>query len=652
MKSYFFKRCLALSLLVAQGAYAVSDKLKTSDVKGMFEEMLNLHVEYKEFTPALARRSIRIFVEQFDPNRIYLLASEVQPYLDMNDDQLMHVVHGFYSNNFTVFTNLNSLIQKSILRARELRSQIVKDLLLTREEISSPQGEIYSSYANSVQELKLRFKKQMLNILAAEKKHTIASDWNAARKQKVFQLWEKRFVRSESTYLSSNTKSNNADHYLALHLMKSQSKSLDAHTSFFSPEEAIEMRASLEKQFEGVGIVLREGIDGILITNVVKGGPAEKSGKISAGDLLVEIDGKAIDSAGYDEVLKRLKGERGSRVVLGVRHKSKVAKSGIDRVELVRERIVMQDDRVKYTSEKCQDGIIGKIVLPSFYESGGSSSCERDMREAIRNLKKEGNLVGVVIDMRDNSGGFLSQAVKMAGLFISSGVVVISKYSKGEMQYLRDVDGRIFYDGPLVVLTSKASASAAEIVAQALQDYGVAVVVGDERTYGKGTIQYQTVTDDNAQNFFKVTVGRYYTVSGRSTQIEGVKADVVVPTSYAPYNIGERYLAYPLKNDQVPSAYNDSLADIDPKNRMWFQKNYIPNVQKKLSIWTQAMSELKKKSSERIAANKSFSEYLHKISSGNDQGYMFGDNADPKVDFQLQEAVNILKDMIDLKNQQ
>jgi len=178
------------------------------------------------------------------------------------------------------------------------------------------------------------------------------------------------------------------------------------------------------------------------------------------------------------------------------------------------------------------------------------------------------------------------------------------------------------------------------------------LIVGDERTYGKGTIQYQTVTDDNAQNFFKVTVGRYYTVSGRSTQIEGVKADIVVPTNYAPYNIGERYLAYPLKNDQVPPAYNDTLVGVDPKNRMWFQKNYIPNVQKKLSIWTQVLPELKQKSSERIAGNKSYNDFISRVSSGSYQESFTGEFLDSTVDFQLQEAVNILKDMIDVKKQQ
>src|SRR5262249_53796114 len=158
---------------------------------------------------------------------------------------------------------------------------------------------------------------------------------------------------------------------------------------------------------------------------------------------------------------------------------------------------------------------------------------------------------GLVLDLRENAGGFLSQAVKVSGIFLSNGIVVISKYSRGDVHFLRNIVGRSYFNGPLVILTSKMSASASEIVAQALQDYGVGIVVGDERTFGKGSIQYQTVTDMSTDLFFKVTVGKYYTASGRTTQIEGVKTDIVVPTHYAPYHIGERYLEYPLSADKV-----------------------------------------------------------------------------------------------------
>jgi carboxyl-terminal processing protease len=257
-------------------------------------------------------------------------------------------------------------------------------------------------------------------------------------------------------------------------------------------------------------------------------------------------------------------------------------------------------------------------------------------------MKRQGKVYGVVFDMRDNLGGFLSQAVKVSGIFMTSGVVVVSKYAQGEIQYLRNVDPRVYYDGPLVILTSKMSASAAEIVAQALQDYGIGIVVGDPRTYGKGSIQYQTVTDPSAASFFKVTVGRYYTVSGRSTQIEGVQADIHVPTAYAPYNIGERYLEYALKNDQIPPAYIDPLTDIQGSSKMWFQKNYLPFLQKKESQWVQMLPTLKKNSQYRIDHNHNFQLFLKNMDAGTVD---IGMN-----DLQMQEGVNIIKDMISLSH--
>ena len=628
-------------------------QLKKTDVRAAMEEMLAYHVEYKDFSSLIARRTLKIYVEQYDSEKVYLLSSEARPYLDPNEERLTAVIQKYNRDDLSEFEALNQTIQRSIVRARGYRQEIEQELIASNEDPKPVLGETYTDYPSSEKELKSRIKNQLLRVLAAEKRVSSTPVWNAEQRKKVFALWEKRFVRVESPYLPANDGQIGVagEHLLCMHVLKAMAKSLDAHSSYFSPEEAFEMRTSLEKQFEGIGVILREGIDGVVIHDMIKGGPAERSGKIESGDLLVEINGQSVEGAPYEEVLKRLQGDGKGRLQLGLRRFSNDQNVLSYQVELKREKIVMQDERVKFTVESYADGIIGKLILPSFYESGEGMSCEADMREALRAMKKEGNLLGLVLDMRENSGGFLNQAVKVSGLFITSGVVVISKYAHGEIQYLRDLDGRSYYSGPLVILTSKASASAAEIVAQALQDYGTGIVVGDERTYGKGTIQYQTVTDPVATSFFKVTVGRYYTVSGRSTQIEGVKADVVVPTVYSAFNIGERYLEYPLKNDRVPSAYVDPLTDVDQRNKAWFQKNYLPNLQKKLSLWTQMLPELRENSAYRLKQNKDFRLFLKALEQEK-QGQSFAQSAQENWgfdDLQMIEAVNILKDMTVLK---
>jgi carboxyl-terminal processing protease len=199
------------------------------------------------------------------------------------------------------------------------------------------------------------------------------------------------------------------------------------------------------------------------------------------------------------------------------------------------------------------------------------------------------------------------------------------------------------------------SASAAEIVAQAVQDYGVALVVGDERTFGKGSIQYQTITDASSDLFFKVTVGRYYTVSGRSTQIEGVIADIVIPTHYAPYNIGERYLEYPLVPDRVESAYLDPLTDLDEKTRLLFEKRYLPNLQRVVPFWKKVLPFLKQNSADRISNNMSFQKFLNKLERIRArQTSSVVNSVDEQIemtleDLQMEEAVNIVKDMIQVQ---
>jgi len=211
------------------------------------------------------------------------------------------------------------------------------------------------------------------------------------------------------------------------------------------------------------------------------------------------------------------------------------------------------------------------------------------------------------------------------------------------MKYYRAVDGVRYYDGPLVVLISRSSASATEIVAQSLKDYGVAVIVGDEQTYGKGTIQHQTITSEGPPAFFKVTVGRYYTVSGRSTQIEGVKADIIVPTSFNFEEMGEAFLEYPLPSDWVQSAYQDSLADIEPMARKWFQKYYVPTIQQKKTQWEGLIPLLRANSTHRVNQNKNFQAFLKEIKEEIHprEAGSFGVS-----DLQMDEAVNILKDMI------
>lgn len=640
---------------------SVQNTLSLNDVHRVMDRFFNLHIASKELTPVIIRRSFKIYIENFDPDRTYLLESEVLPFLTLSDKKAQEILERVKVQDYSDFIVLNQVIQKSILRAETQRKNLISGLVNDPKNIESWNPSSSSYFARTEEEIAERQKGRMLRFYHFHKMRSRLD--TPDRKEKVFLLFEKKVRRLEYNYLfiSSDGKAlfqEKIQHLMAVRILKSFAKSLDTHTSFFSPEEAYEMRLGLEKQFEGVGVILSEGIDGIMIAELIQGSPAEQSGKIQVNDFLVEIDKVSVQSISFEEVMEILKNKGRDEIVLGFkRNDPKTEKEMFFQVPLKKQPIAMNEDRIQTSVEKVKDGIIGKISLHSFYENGDGASSERDVKEAIRNFRQQGNLVGLVLDLRENSGGFLSQAVRVAGLFVSNGVIVISKYGKGEVHFLRNVVGRSYFNGPLVILTSKMSASAAEIVAQALQDYGVGVVVGDETTFGKGSIQYQTVTDPAADLFFKVTVGRYYTVSGKSTQVDGVIADIVVPSQYAPYNIGERFLEYPLSPDHIDPAYTDPLTDLDDKTKRIFQARYLPFLQRVVSYWKKQLPTLSRNSANRLAKDPEFQALIKKQDAVRarlsgipvntvDESFQVGSQ-----DLQMKEAVNIVKDMIQMEEE-
>jgi len=639
--------------------FATQPLLNSSDIHRVMDRLFSLHIENRNLSPTIVRRCFKLYIEQFDPEKSYLLDREVLSYLQMSDEDAELVVQRMNKNDFSDFLSLNDIIQLAIVRAQSLRSSLNDRLLSNDWQIAALSSGIQPYYAQTEKELLDRQKNRIIRFYLFHKTRTDLS--TTERKKKLIVLFDKKLRRLENNYLflklnGTKMERKQMEHLFSLRILKAFAKSLDTHSSFFSPEEAHDMRLSLEKQFEGVGIILFEGVDGVMISEVVKGSPADQSGQIRVNDLLVEIDGTLLDALPFEEVLDLLKKDNQKQVLLGFKRFDTVGHFSVFNVSLLKRPIVMNEARLTTSWEKFGNGVIGKISLYSFYENGDGMSSEKDIKEAIKSFQKIGPLYGLVLDLRENSGGFLSQAVKVSGLFLSNGVIVVSKYGRGEIHYLRNIVGRSFFNGPLVVLTSKMSASASEIVAQALQDYGVAVVVGDERTFGKGSIQYQTVTDENADLFFKVTVGKYYTASGRTTQIEGVKADIVVPTYFAPYNIGERFLEYPLSADQLDPVFVDPLNDLDSRTKRLFQNKYMPYLQRVISFWKKILPTLRKNSELRLAKNPEFQLMLQNQEKTRSRLEFLPPNSVDDApatasDIQMNEAVNIVIDMFNIEEE-
>lgn len=632
--------------------------LQTKDISKVMDKILEQHVDKKEITNAIIKHSFKIYIDQFDPDRLYLLEQEVSPFLQMSDADINHTLEQYKNNQFPVYQRLNDVIQKAIYRARELRvaleggnsSQLFqKSLSLSsdgHEEWRDP--DLKRPFARNETELSERIKQAIIQFIASERQR-YGEAFISKRTVQTVKVFELEARNHENQYLFLNDKdqpmnASQAQNAFTLHILKALANGLDAHTSVLSPDEANDMRMRLEKEVQGIGVELQVEKNGnFVVSQLVEGGPAVKSGLIKLKDQLLEIDGTSVRSKSLKEVMEMIRGKVDTPVSLTLKRQVEENGSQVDKVinvKLVRDQIPINIDRAQSSFEKIDGGIIGKIKLDSFYQGDNGVTSENDIRDAINKLKKQGNLKGLILDLSENSGGFLNQAVKVAGLFITNGVVVISKYFNGEEHIFRDMDGKRAYDGPLIILTSKATASAAEIVAQSLQDYGVAIIVGDEHTYGKGTIQSQTVTESHDNTYFKVTVGTYYTVSGKTPQINGVKADIVVPSQFMHEKLGEKYLDYPLKEGSIPPAYDDNLKDVASNLKSWYLHFYVPTIQHQRADWTKILPTLQKNSASRIANNKEYQAFIK------GEAAKFESSANPNEDLQMVEAVNILKDMI------
>ncbi len=660
-----FTRCFSLITLFflcvafhIESASA-SERFKSQRIPEIMNDILDLHVDQREIEPFLLQRSLKIFLDQFDSSRRYLLAEDVKPFLNLSEKKLQQVLREYQQGDITIYRELSQRIQESIVRVREIRSsfQYQWNEVLAEANSKAPIGlEKDDKWVTNQGDLHIALRSDFARFVRGQQTRK-GDEYVLENQDEILALYEKQVREYENEYLFLDEEGRilpkkEREDFLALRVLKSLAKSLDAHTTFFSGQEAYEMRVQLEKGFQGIGVMLQDNIDGVTITRLIDGGPAKKSGLVKVDDQIIEVDGESIVNFSFKKVLNMIRGKGGSILSLGLK---RIIEDGGEKiahevkVRLKRGRVVLDDKRVDVTTESVGDGIIGRIVLHSFYDSDKNDiSSEKDVKQAIRDLRKRGNLKGIVLDLRENMGGFLMQAVKVAGLFITNGVVVVAKYSDDGMKYFRDVDGYAYFDGPLVLLVSKASASAAEIVAQTLQDYGAAVIVGDEHTYGKGSIQHQTVTDERSKSFFKVTVGRYYTVSGKSTQIDGVRSDIIVPTRFFKREIGEEYLEYPLPSDVITPAFDDLLVDLDWDSKRWYKKYYIPSLQKEKTIWREMLPVLSANSKRRLENSEEFQAFLEGVETSK---RVAKTDESEKKDLQMIEATKVIEDMILLESQ-
>ncbi|NRA71043.1 MAG: carboxy terminal-processing peptidase [Gammaproteobacteria bacterium] len=346
-------------------------------------------------------------------------------------------------------------------------------------------------------------------------------------------------------------------------LMNSFSRSIDPHTSYLSPRNAERFQVEMSLSLEGIGAVLQVQDDYTVIQSLVSGGPADKSEELVKEDKIIGVaqgDKEIVDIIGWrlDDVVELIKGPKGSTVRLQIISGKAGAASKPSIVSIVRDTIKLEDRAAK--SEVLESSLpqfkgrkIGVITIPSFYVN-----LTKDVKALITELEKK-NVEGIVVDLRNNGGGALTEATSLSGLFIESGPVVQIKNSNEYVDVRNDPDADIFYRGPLTVLVNRYSASASEIFAAALQDYGRAIVVG-EQTFGKGTVQQHRglgrIYDfyEKPIGFVQYTIQKFYRINGGSTQNKGVVPDIAFPSPIDPAEFGESVADNTLDWDSVKKA--------------------------------------------------------------------------------------------------
>jgi carboxyl-terminal processing protease len=523
------------------------------------------HYQPQQIDDSFSEKVYNDFLERLDPSKRYFLQSDIDEfskYKTKIDDQIKNEDLSFY---FLVYNRFLERIEES--------KGYYKDILAQKFEYDKNET-LDINYENKPY---AKNTSQLINVWYKQIKFTTLSrlhdklenekDKKAEDKNYVMSSLEK--LEKESREATLNTMNENfarideltySDWFSSF--VNSVSQQFDPHTTYLDASLKKRFDIDMAGKLEGIGARLQKKNDYTKVTELISGGPAWKQGDLEVGDYIIKVaqgDEEPVDIVGMrlDDAIEYIKGKKGTEVKLTL----KKVDGTIQVVSIIRDVVELDETFVKSSVVKKDGRTFGLIHLPKFYidfDERNYRNSATDMAKEIERLKKE-NVEGLVLDLRYNGGGSLQTAIEITGLFIEKGPVVQVKYRGKEADVKKDKDPNVKWDGPLVVLVNELSASASEIFAAAMQDYGRAIIIGGKQTYGKGTVQ--SVLDLNRYHNLKedlgslmMTIQKFYRINGGSTQLEGVHSDIILPSRFSYMDVGERDLENPLKFDKVPAA--------------------------------------------------------------------------------------------------
>ena len=564
---------------------------------GVMKFMDQVHYNPKMINDELSVVIFDKYIEALDPRKRFLTQEEVDElaqFKDKIDDQIK-------IKTFEMFEMSNELIEKGIQRGQRIYASIdVSALDLTSndkvnldyENRERPKNEkALKKYWEQlitydiISKVETKIDKQVQKLQAmmlvppavdaaavnSEKEPYVEKKRNELIAEAIedhtknYKKWFKR--------LNKQRRSDRFEQYL--NAVTHQS---DPHTTYFNPKKRDDFNINMGGKLEGIGARLQVDDDFIKIVSIVPGGPIWKTKKAEADDLIIAIQQEGEDEVlnlygmRLDDVVSKIRGKKGTVITLTIRKKdgSEILLA-IQRDEVITEETLAKSliiDKVGSIEN------IGYIKLPKFYssfEKKGGNSCAKDVASEIEKLKTV-NVNGIILDLRNNTGGSLNDVVEMSGLFIKEGPIVQVKPRTRDAYVHRDKNPDVLYDGPLMILVNKYSASASEIIAAAMQDYKRAVIVGSTSTYGKGTVQrfydldraFKGAEDYKPLGSLKMTTQKFFRVNGGSTQLIGVTPDIVLPDNYQYMDVGEKEYDHAMKWTEIdPVEYSQDVALLD-----------------------------------------------------------------------------------------
>lgn len=505
--------------------------------KLIYQLLSKYHYKKINLDDSLSEKILKKYINSLDPNKEYFFNSDINYFNQYKYQMDDYVMSGYLEPAYEIFTVYNERVKNRIgyvysLLENEPNFSLDEDLIFDRKN---------SSWFIDVNEMDDYWRKKIKNSILNLK--ILGKDWKSNK-----ETLDKRYKRFEKTISQFNSED------VFEMFINSYAELFDPHTNYFSPVNADRFEINMSKTFEGIGARLQQDVEYTTIFQIMPGGPAYRNKELEKGDRIIGVgqgeEGVFEDIIGWrlDDVVSKIKGPKGSVVQLLVLKKESNIDDYPDTVRLVRDRVDVVDedatfDIIPYRANN-KNYNVGLIKIPSFYinfeeaQRGKKDykSVTRDVKRCIDSLNAL-SVDGIIIDLRNNGGGSLQEAIDLTGLFIETGPVVQIKSSSGRIEVEKDFDRSIHYNGPLLVLNNSFTASSSEIFSGALKDYNRGLVVG-ESTFGKGTVQNLIDLDRFFPNSnlqfgqLKITLAKYYRVSGGSTQKIGVEPHIEFPNIY------------------------------------------------------------------------------------------------------------------------